>query len=149
MTALIRGAIVLLTIVNSIPKLRPRGLGQLSVIAIAAIIGHAGISVFATASRAEVKLAEKTTALDPKSTFLDNCSACHGENAEGVKDLGVNLTTSDFVKTMSDGDFAAFLKIGRQPTERDSKTKQLMPAFDYLSEDETKVVIAFVRSARR
>ena len=69
-------------------------------------------------------------AADAKQTFLDNCAACHGEDARGVKDQGADLTTSPLVKRSSDATLIEFLKMGRQPDAPDSTMKLLMPAFD-------------------
>ncbi len=82
---------------------------------------------------------------DPKQTFKDNCGECHGEDAKGLKDAGLDLKASAFVKGLTDAQFVEFLKVGRAAADRASKTGQLMPAFDYLSDDEMKAVIAFVR----
>jgi mono/diheme cytochrome c family protein len=90
--------------------------------------------------------ATEPAATAPQQVFADNCAACHGDDARGVKDQGVDLTTSDFVKRMDDDAFAAFLMVGRQPAERGSRTGQLMPAFDYLTPEETRAAIAFVRA---
>jgi mono/diheme cytochrome c family protein len=103
----------------------------------------------AAALFAVMSCAAAAMAADAKQTFIDNCGSCHGDDAKGLKDLGVNLTASDFVKQMKDTQFADFLMIGRQPAERGSKTGQLMPAFDYLTPEETAAVIAFVRQASR
>ena len=90
-------------------------------------------------------VAHAADAVDPLQTFKDNCVECHGEDAKGLKDAGLDLTTSAFVKGMTDAQFAEFLKVGRAAADRTSKTGQLMPAFDYLSDAEMKAVIAFVR----
>src|SRR3954462_7472949 len=81
---------------------------------------------------------------DPTATYMDNCVECHGPDAKGVKGAGVDLTASAFVKKVTDAQFIEFLKVGRAASDRASKTAQLMPAFDYLSDAEMRAVIVFV-----
>lgn len=80
---------------------------------------------------------------DPTATYMDNCVECHGPDAKGVKDSGVDLTKSAFLKG-TDSDFMEFLKVGRAAADRKSKTGQLMPAFDYLSDTEMRAIITFL-----
>ena len=81
---------------------------------------------------------------DPMQTYMDNCVECHGPDAKGVKDAGVDLTKSPFVKGLTDSQFIEFLKVGRAAADKKSKTGQLMPAFDYLSDTEMRAIITFV-----
>ncbi len=81
---------------------------------------------------------------DPTQTYMDNCVECHGPDAKGVKGAGVDLTASPFVKKVSDAQFIEFLKVGRAAADRASKTGQLMPAFDYLTDTEMRAVIVFL-----
>jgi mono/diheme cytochrome c family protein len=77
--------------------------------------------------------------------FIDHCAACHGEDARGIKDQGADLIASKLMKASSDSDIIDFLKTGRQPDAPDSTMKLLMPAFDYLTDDELAQIIAFTR----
>ena len=80
---------------------------------------------------------------DPTATYMDNCVECHGPDAKGVKDSGVDLTKSAFLKG-TDSALMEFLKVGRAAADRKSKTGLLMPAFDYLSDTEMRAIITFL-----
>ncbi len=88
----------------------------------------------------------KTAPLKSQQAYIDNCAACHGEDGHGIKDQGASLATSQFVKSSSDSALADFIKTGRQPDAPDSTMKLLMPAFDYLTDEESEQVIAFIRA---
>jgi len=89
-----------------------------------------------------------TAYADAKKLFIDNCAACHGEDARGLKDFGSNLVAGTFIKQQSDAELKEFLKMGRQPDAPDSTMKLLMPAFDYLTDEELDQVIAFARNPK-
>jgi mono/diheme cytochrome c family protein len=88
------------------------------------------------------------TAQDAKQVFIDYCAACHGEDAQGIQDQGANLVTSPFVKRVSDAELVDFIKMGRQPDAPDSAMKLLMPAFDYLEDEDLAKVIAYTRNPK-
>jgi len=70
--------------------------------------------------------------------FLQNCSFCHGPDARGGAEGGVDLTRSAIVNSdPTAAQLIAFLKTGRPPR---------MPAFDNLTDDQVKDISAFVRS---
>jgi mono/diheme cytochrome c family protein len=102
-------------------------------------------AVVSSALFATLECANAQTA---KQTFIDNCAACHGEDARGVKDQGADLIASALVKGSSDATLMEFLKMGRQPDAPDSTMKLLMPAFDYLTDEDLAEVIAYVRHAK-
>lgn len=81
--------------------------------------------------------------------FVEHCAACHGENARGIEDQGADLVDSDFVKATPDAALMDFIKMGRQPDHPDSKMKLLMPAFDALSDEDIRRIIAHIRRAPR
>jgi alcohol dehydrogenase (quinone), cytochrome c subunit len=83
----------------------------------------------------------------PPQIYIDQCAACHGEDARGVKDQGASLVSSAFVKRATADDLKSFIMSGRQPDAPDSAMKLLMPAFDYLTDDEMNAVVAFVKAA--
>jgi mono/diheme cytochrome c family protein len=85
---------------------------------------------------------------DAKKTFIDHCGACHGEDARGLKEFGADLAASAFMKRSSDAELRDFLMMGRQPDAPDNKMKLLMPAFDYLTDEEISQVIAYARNPK-
>jgi EmrB/QacA subfamily drug resistance transporter len=174
MTVIVCTAMLLIAILNSVPKLKLDGIKQFATLSFAAVMGIGGILVFGAVSDIDSRLFSDTRptarvhgdsnvrawvwnarqhdipgkvfSSSAKQTFIDNCSACHGEDARGMKDTGANLITSAFVKGLNDAALAAFIKSGRQPDSPDSKMKLLMPAFDYLTDQEIEQVIAFIRN---
>ncbi|WP_136806463.1 c-type cytochrome [Desulfosediminicola flagellatus] len=95
----------------------------------------------AAAVKNPVNLTKESSA-NGKAVFLDNCSACHGENAEGLnaQEAGQRSNTPNLKKrlaTHSDGDFFWKIKKGRGD----------MPAFeDNLEEQEIWDVINYLKS---
>jgi mono/diheme cytochrome c family protein len=59
--------------------------------------------------------------------FLITCVACHGADAKGLPHLGKNLTTSAFVRGLTDGKLVAFIKRGRPPKDPLNTTGVEMP----------------------
>ena len=71
-------------------------------------------------------------------TYTQNCSFCHGPDAHGGAEGGVDLTRSTVVMGDPTGaPLIAFLKVGRPPR---------MPAFNNLSDEQVQDVAAFVRA---
>jgi cytochrome c oxidase cbb3-type subunit III len=70
--------------------------------------------------------------------FVQNCSFCHGPDARGGAEGGVDLTRSPIVNGDPTGvQLSSFLKTGRPPR---------MPAFDSLTDAQASDIDAFVRS---
>jgi len=176
MTVIVCTAMLLIAIVNSIPKLKMNGLRQLASLGFAAVMGVGGILVFSAVSEIDSRVGDdtaptarvrdehsvtawawdarqydipgKVAPANAKQAFIDNCSSCHGEDARGLDELGANLVTSAFVKRNNDAELMEFLKMGRQPDNPESTMNLLMPAFDYLTEAELEQVIAFMRNPK-
>jgi cytochrome c oxidase cbb3-type subunit III len=73
-----------------------------------------------------------------QQTFVQNCSFCHGLDARGGAEGGVDLTRSQIViGDATGGELSAFLKTGRPPR---------MPAFGNLTDAQVSDIDAFVRS---
>jgi cytochrome c oxidase cbb3-type subunit 3 len=73
-----------------------------------------------------------------QQTFIQNCSFCHGSDARGGAEGGVDLTRSQIVIGDPTGaQLSAFLKTGRPPR---------MPAFNNLTDAQVADIDAFVRS---
>jgi mono/diheme cytochrome c family protein len=92
--------------------------------------------------------APPTFAQSAKSLYVDNCAACHGEDGKGIADQGASLVGSALFKNMSNAGVVSFVKSGRQPDAPDSKMKLLMPAFDYMTDDELVLVIQYLRTLK-
>lgn len=63
-----------------------------------------------------------------KRIFLGTCAACHAPDGSGVKGQGQNLRDSTFLKDKTDEKALAFVKVGRQPFDPESKLHLAMPA---------------------
>lgn len=63
-----------------------------------------------------------------KSVFLKTCAACHAPDGAGVRGQGANLRASEFVKGKNDAQLLAFVKVGRQPFDPETKLHLAMPA---------------------
>jgi mono/diheme cytochrome c family protein len=73
-----------------------------------------------------------------QQVFIQNCSFCHGPDARGGAEGGVDLTRSTIVTGDPTGaQLGTFLKTGRPPR---------MPAFDNLTDAQAGDIDAFVRS---
>ncbi|MCB2106210.1 MAG: cytochrome c [Rhodobacteraceae bacterium] len=77
--------------------------------------------------------------------YVAYCASCHGEDGRGLPDLGFNLVGNAFIRTSSNAELREFLMIGRRPGSPDSKMDLLMPAFDYLTDEELNAAIAQLR----
>jgi mono/diheme cytochrome c family protein len=70
--------------------------------------------------------------------FAQNCTFCHGPDARGGAEGGVDLTRSPIViGDPTAGQLIAFLKVGRPPR---------MPAFDTLTDAQVGDIVSFVRA---
>lgn len=79
--------------------------------------------------------------------FKAICATCHGLNGKGLPNLGKDLTTSEFVGSLSDDEFLAFVKVGRPPKDGNAE----MPprgGDPTLSDEQLMDIIAYVRTIR-
>jgi len=81
---------------------------------------------------------DREAAARGQQLFLQDCSFCHGPDARGGAEGGVDLTRSAILNgDPTSAQLAAFLKIGRPPK---------MPAFDTLTDAQVSDIEAFVHS---
>lgn len=52
-----------------------------------------------------------------QAAFASTCVACHGPEAKGLPNLGKDLTISEFVKTQTNDQLVAFLRVGRPASD--------------------------------
>ncbi len=77
------------------------------------------------------------------------CPSCHGADAKGVQGLGKDMTTSAFIKGLSDAELVEFIKLGRPVDDPLNTTGIPMPAKGLnmaLSDDEILAIVQFIRS---
>ncbi len=81
--------------------------------------------------------------------YLSQCSACHGQNAQGVTNLGLPLTGTEFMQQRTDVELLDFIRTGRHPSDTQSQTGMMMPGSGGnpgLTDTEILSVIAYLRS---
>jgi len=84
-----------------------------------------------------------------ETLFQGRCASCHGEDAKGLPNLGKDMTTSAFIKSLSDNELLAFIKKGRSVSDPENTTGVDMPAKGGnpdLDDGELLDVIAFIRT---
>ena len=62
-----------------------------------------------------------------EALFVDNCSACHGDDGKGVENLGGDLTLSDFVSSIPDEQLLLFISEGIAADDPDNSSGVDMP----------------------
>ncbi len=78
-----------------------------------------------------------------------SCSSCHGQNFEGVKNLGPALTDNDFIRDHADHELIDFIKEGRARDAQDNETGLAMPPYGgnpRLTDDDLADIVAFLRT---
>ncbi|MGB7749578.1 MAG: cytochrome c [Verrucomicrobiia bacterium] len=89
------------------------------------------------------------SAADAKANWDTLCAKCHGEDGKGQTKMGQKLGVKDFTDAKVQAAFtddAAFKTIKEGKKDADGKT--LMKAFDTLSDEEVKGLVAFVRGLK-
>ncbi len=85
-------------------------------------------------------------AADTNAQFDQYCIGCHGPDARGVANLGVDLVASAFVAKSSQQVLLEFLKAGRLPDDPANSTGRPMPGFSWVPEGELESVAGFLKS---
>ncbi len=87
-----------------------------------------------------------------KQKYDGTCVACHGPDAKGVTGLGKDLTTSTFVKGLSDAEFVVFVTKGR-PTGDPANTSGVdMPpkgGNPALTDQDLADIVAYIRTLQK
>jgi EmrB/QacA subfamily drug resistance transporter len=159
-------AILGMSLLNSLPRLRLNWRRQLA--GIAGLAGLAGSGTYALAvlvpGGLAVTAAERATAAAPDaaprvaafgeerrvatdatitvadvaadaSPYAQYCAACHGQAAEGLPGLGVNLRESALVRFSAAEELTEFLRAGRAVDDPANRTGRAMPGFGWLPEE--------------
>ena len=103
------------------------------------MLGIAAVALAALSARAG----------DAKTIYADSCAKCHGADGKGQTKIGQKLGVKDFTDAkvqagIKDEEAIKSIKEGRK--DQDGKT--LMKAFDTLSDDEVKALVAYVRGLK-
>ncbi len=81
--------------------------------------------------------------------FQSTCSACHGPDGKGLPNLGKDFTGSEFIKSQSDAELLAFVKVGRPVGDPANTTGVDMPpkgGNPALSDQDILNAIAYIRT---
>lgn len=90
---------------------------------------------------------ELTIALG-KATFKSSCAVCHGEQGDGIRNLGKPVRNSAFVQSQSDEELMRLVIEGRGVDDPLNTTGVLMPprGAQGLSDEKVEQVVAYMRS---
>ncbi len=120
--------------------------------AVAVAPGGVASTVTPVAATAPVAAAAAGDAEQGKALYATTCVACHGPNAEGVKGLGKDMTTSQFIADLSDADLLTFIKLGRGVDDPLNTTGVAMPpkgGNPAISDEQLTDIISFMRSIHK
>jgi mono/diheme cytochrome c family protein len=87
-----------------------------------------------------------------QALFAQSCTSCHGQTAQGLPRMGVNLRESKFIAATSNLRLIAFLKSGRQPTDPKNLTGVPMPPRGgnlALDDEALADIVAFLRQVQK
>ncbi len=116
---------------------------------IAVLLASCGGSSGGSESEAEEPTYSPEMIAEGDSLFQQTRFACHGSDGKGLPNLGKDLTTSEFVRSLTDAELLAYVLEGRAADDPLNTTGVAMPpkgGFSFLTEDNISSIIAFVRS---
>jgi mono/diheme cytochrome c family protein len=77
------------------------------------------------------------------------CSACHGQDFEGVGGLGPSFHDDAFIRDHTEAELVAFIKEGRASDAPDNESGVAMPAYGgnpRLTDEQLGDIVAFLKS---
>ncbi len=81
--------------------------------------------------------------------YREACAACHGQNAEGVPNLGNTLVNNAFIQSLNDTELLQFIRTGRDLNSPENTTGLVMPASGGrpdLDDVQMGTIIAYLRA---
>ena len=78
--------------------------------------------------------------------FDVQCITCHGTDARGVEGLGVSLADSRFVRSATQDELIAFLRVGRMPNDPATVTGMVMPGFAWIAEQDLVALAGYIKN---
>jgi len=91
-------------------------------------------------------------AIHGEELFTSTCLAWHGVGGVGIEGLGKDMTTSEFIKGLSDAELLAFVKVGRPMSDPANTTGVDMPlkgGNPALTDDDLMDIIAYIRTLQK
>ncbi|MBE2224063.1 MAG: cytochrome c [Anaerolineae bacterium] len=122
-----------------------------ALVIVLAACGGGGDSSSAAEPAAEAAVATGDSA-HGEELFVATCLACHGEGGIGIEGLGKDMTTSEFIKGLSDAELLAFIKTGRSVSDPANTTGVDMPlkgGNPALTDDDIMDIIAYIRTLQK
>ncbi len=116
------------------------------------VTSTATTSTTVTAPTVPPRLTSQGNAAQGKTLFSISCATCHGPNAEGVKGLGKDMTTSQFIASKSDTELLDFIKQGRPVNDPLNTTGVPMPpkgGNPALTDEQLLDIIAYIRTLHK
>jgi cytochrome c553 len=88
-------------------------------------------------------------AADAQANWDTHCKKCHGDTGKGDTKMGQKLNVRDYTDAAVQAKFTdeQMFKAIKEGVKEDDKTK--MKAFDTLSDDEIKALVAHIRSMKK
>jgi len=111
-------------------------------------------SMLGACQKSEDAAAPKTSGADVangKQIFLTLCATCHGPEGTGVKGLGKNLVTSEYVHKATDEQLVEMIEKGRDAKDPLNTTGIAMPPKGgnaALTTKDIQDVVAYVRTLK-
>ena len=89
------------------------------------------------------------SAADVKENWEKDCAKCHGADGAGKTKMGEKLHIKDYTKAEVQAKIKdeAMVKAIKEGVKEDGKTR--MKAFDTLSDEEIKALVAHIRSMKK
>lgn len=90
-----------------------------------------------------------TEAIHGQELVDQSCTACHGQNYEGVSGLGASFIDNAFIQDHSDAELVAFIKEGRLGDAPDNDSGVAMPPYGgnpRLTDSDLADIAAFLRT---
>ena len=120
--------------------------------ALAGCGGGGADSAASSASASEATVAPAGDAVHGEELFTATCLACHGIGGVGIDGLGKDMTTSEFIKGLSDAELLAFVKVGRPTSDPANTTGVDMPlkgGNPALTDENLLDIIAYIRTLEK
>lgn len=120
-----------------------RGLGEASSVEVTSV--EAGVET----EPAQASTGDSTVG---QELFTATCAACHGPAGEGIQGLGKNMTTNEFIASLTDEELVEFIKVGRDPSDPLNTTGIGMPAKGgnpALTDEDLYDIVAFIRNIQQ